>query len=181
MATGKRPVVEEARAAELPEIAFCESEALAPSAAETNLLRGATIAKKIYKDKTTKRERFLVSAVTSGANKSSLHRPELCLPSQGFDMGESGAIEENGVKWRVIVLNAKGSRGRALFAYTFVNQAGWRTASHEMRIMRDVWDRAANGKIDRWTMTTVFAPGATERELRAVLRALGDAREEAGK
>lgn len=181
MTAGSEPVVEAARPVALPEIAGCASEALEPAAAETNLLRGATILKKLYKDNISGRERFLVTSVTSGANKNSMHRPELCLPSQGFDMGEAGKIEEAGIEWRTIALGAKGGRGAARFAYTFENQAGWRTASHEMRILRDVWDRTVNGRIDRWTMTTVFAPGATERELREILRALAPEGKEAAK
>lgn len=166
------PVVEAAPTVHLPELSGWESESVEASVAETNLLRGAAIEKRMYRRRVG--ASFMATVVTSGADKSSMHRPELCLPSQGFDMLGSWTVEEGARRWRIIALGAKGGRGGALFAYTFVNQNGWRTASHAMRIFRDVWDRAVNGRIDRWAMTSVLVPGAGEAELRRILRALSE-------
>ena len=58
------------------------------------------------------------------------------------------------------------------FAYTFFNQAGYRTSSHVKRIFRDVVDRSILGRIDRWVMVTVYASTADERTLRDFLTKL---------
>ena len=154
-----------------PEIAGFTAEALEPSVAETNLLRGASVEKRLYK--AASGFWFQATSVTSGPDKSSLHRPELCLPSQGFDISGRRAAEAGGVPWRVISLAGRAGSGDALFAYTFFNQDLWRTSSHEARIWRDVWDRTANGRIDRWTMVTVFFPSGDARAFASLLERLG--------
>ena len=60
----------------------------------------------------------------------------------------------------------------ALVAYTFFNQAGFRTSSHLKRIFRDVWDRSILGRIDRWVMTEVTTSSDDERTLVEFLRNL---------
>lgn len=97
---------------------------------------------------------FLVSAVVGGRSKSSVHRPELCLPGQGFRMMAPHTVDVDGISWRMLRLE-KGAEGRAGFAYTFVNGTGFRTSSHLVRIFTDVWDRSIRGRIDRWVMFTV--------------------------
>lgn len=97
---------------------------------------------------------YQVSAVIGGRSKSSVHRPELCLPGQGFQMTEPHTVDIGGTSWRKLTLT-KGSDVRAGFAYTFVNGTGFRTSSHLVRIFTDVWDRSILGRIDRWVMLTV--------------------------
>ena len=69
-----------------------------------------------------------------------------------------------GVEWRLVTL-ARRDAPSAGFAYTFFNQAGYRTSSHVKRIFRDVLDRSVLGRIDRWVMVTVSASTADERLL----------------
>ena len=123
----------------------------------TVLPRDTTILKRVYRSDWD--VQFLVSAVISGAGKSSIHRPELCLPAQGFLMSNPTDFE----------VAADGSASRpyhaiqidspqappALLAYTFFNQEGVRTASHLRRIFLDTWDRSVLNRIDRWVMVTV--------------------------
>lgn len=165
------PELSEAPAVVFPDVAGFAAEPLEPSVAETNILRGAAIDKRLYK--AAGGMWFQVSAVTSGANKGSLHRPELCLPSQGFDMGDSRSVRIGDVDWRVIPLMAKGDCPDALFAYTFFNQDGYGTDSHEARIWRDVWDRTVYSRIDRWVMLTVQFPSSDMRAFRALLGQMG--------
>lgn len=115
---------------------------------------------------------FTASSVVSGPNKASLHRPELCLPSQGYDLGAHREIMVDGLPWQLIELAERDGRGAALFAYTFINQEGYRTNSHAARIWRDVWDRSVHNRIDRWVMITVTVNGRDEAVLRAALSAL---------
>ena len=104
---------------------------------------------------------FQVSAVVGGRSKSSVHRPELCLPGQGFIMSDPRTIVVGETFWRRITLE-KGAEGRAGFAYTFANGTGFRTSSHLVRIMTDVWDRSILGRIDRWVMITVVSSRADD-------------------
>ena len=115
---------------------------------------------------------FLVSVVIGGRSKSSIHRPELCLPSQGFLMTDPRTVESAGSAWRLITLDGGVDRPSMGFAYTFYNQAGFRTASHVRRIFRDVWDRSFNCRIDRWVMVTVHSSRWDDRGLQAFLSEL---------
>ncbi len=98
----------------------------------------------------------VVSLVIGGKSKSSIHRPELCLPSNGLAMSDPSTVDVDGISWRKLVLEGKDGN-RAAFAYTFYNHAGFRTSSHLHRIFRDVWDRSIHGRIDRWAMLTVVS------------------------
>ena len=98
---------------------------------------------------------FLVSAVIGGKSKSSIHRPELCLPAQGFLMTNPRTVELGEEVWRFITLDGGPDRPKLGFAYTFFNQAGYHTSSHVSRILRDVWDRSMFNRIDRWVMITI--------------------------
>ena len=166
-----KPVLTEAPEIKFPVVEGFTAEWVEPSTAETNVLRGATIDKRVYK--MDNGFWFQVTAVTSGESKGSLHRPELCLPSQGFDMGTGETVVERGVEWRLIRLTAKGNMPDALFAYTFFNQEGYRTSRHESRIWRDVWDRTVHNRIDRWVMITVHVPIKDEAFMRGLMRILG--------
>ena len=115
---------------------------------------------------------FLVSVVIGGRSKGSIHRPELCLPSQGFLMTDPRTTHVGDVAWRLITLDGGVERPSLGFAYTFFNQAGFRTASHVRRIFRDVWDRSFKCRIDRWVMVTVNSSRSDDRGLRAFLSEL---------
>ncbi len=111
------------------------------------------IVKRVYK---TAHAHFLVSAVIGGTSKSSLHRPELCMPAQGFQMCAPEDFEAGGRPFHAIRLE-KPRAASLVLAYTFFNQEGVHTASHAARILRDTWDRSVLNRIDRWVMVTVAA------------------------
>ncbi len=126
--------------------------------------------------------RFLVSAIISGAGKNSIHRPELCLPAQGFQMSAPADFDVAGRPYHAVQINS-GAMPPALLAYTFFNQTGVRTASHLRRIFLDTWDRSVLNRIDRWVMVTVHvsAPDGFVRtrprdqaELERFLRKIGE-------
>ena len=99
---------------------------------------------------------FLVSAVIGGVSKSSIHRPELCLPAQGYMMGNPSDFMVEGRPFHSVEMTPPDGVAGTL-AYTFFNQEGMRTASHLKRIMTDVWDRSVLNRVDRWVMVTVHA------------------------
>ena len=102
-------------------------------------------------------QEYLVSAVIGGVSKRSLHRPELCLPGQGFTLLEPRDIDAGGRPFRALKLLPPHGGPPHLMAYTFFNQAGVRMASHTRRIFADTWDRTVHNRIDRWVMVTVHA------------------------
>ena len=155
MAATPDAVVCEPPAVDLGEISGYASSEVDISEAELNILPADTrIEKRLY---AADGYDFLVSAVIGGKSKSSIHRPELCLPSQGFLMSNPHTEKVGGVEWRILSVGS--AHGGALhgFAYTFFNQSGMRTSSHFKRILADVWDRSVNNRIDRWVMITVYA------------------------
>ena len=132
----------------------CGSELSSQSLGEKKVLPADTkILKRIYR---TADVQFLVSAVIGGVSKSSLHRPEVCMPAQGYVMSNPRSFEVAGRPFRAIHLSGANSPPSVL-AYTFFNQAGVRTASHTQRILVDTWDRSVYNRVDRWVMVTVNA------------------------
>ena len=161
------PVLCDAPDAKLAEIGGYTSEPVEVSEAERHVLPDDTgFDKRRYEDGDG--NWFQVSMVIGGKSKSSIHRPELCLPGQGFQMMSPRTIECGGVEWHLVTL-ARGAVPACGFAYTFFNQDGYRTSSHLKRIFRDVWDRSIRGRIDRWVMVTVYSPDADEARLAAFL------------
>ncbi len=164
------PVLAEAPSVALGEIEGFTSVELPPSEAELKTLPSDTvIVKRNYTDE--KGDWVLVSAVIGGRSKSSIHRPELCLPSQGYQMMRPRTVLVDGTAWRFISLERRDSPTLG-FAYTFANQAGYHTSSHVKRIFRDILDRTFAGRIDRWVMVTVNSSIADDDRLSAFLENL---------
>ena len=139
----------------------------------TILPKDTRIIKKMYESRSG--AQFLAAFVVGGVSRASIHRPELCLPSQGFVMSNPRNFDVAGRPWHVIDI-AKPGAYSAMEAYTFFNQEGFRTASHTRRIWRDVIDRSILNRVDRWVMLTVHASEATEEELLAFLKEMGSFR-----
>lgn len=166
------PVLAEAPSVVLPDLAGFVAEEVPVSEAERTTLPGDTgFAKRLYTG--ADGAWFQVSAVIGGRSKRSVHRPELCLPSQGFQMASPRNLRANGVDWHLVTLARRDAPPMG-FAYTFFNQAGFRTSSHLRRIFRDVWDRSVLGRIDRWVMVTVHSSTADERALSAFLARMAE-------
>ena len=164
------PVLCDAPDAKLAEIGGYTSEPVEVSEAERQILPADTgFDKRRYTDADGRW--FQVSMVIGGKSKRSIHRPELCLPGQGFQMASPRTVDAAGVEWRFVTL-MRGSEPASGFAYVFFNQEGFRTSSHLRRIFRDVWDRSVRGRIDRWVMVTVSSLDADEARLVAFLEKL---------
>lgn len=166
-----------APAVHLGEIAGYESVIVEAGEAERTVLPPDTvIEKRVYTKESddgvsAAPEWFQATLVFGGVSKSSIHRPELCLPSQGFQMRELRTVEVDGIAWRFITLEGRGT-GRLGFAYTFFNQAGYRTPSHLQRIFRDILDRSLRNRIDRWVMVTVNVSRGDDASIASAVRQL---------
>ena len=146
----------------LPELAGFTSEAMEPSEAELTVLPADTRqVKRMYHAESG--HWYSVSVVIGGRTKNSIHRPELCLPSQGFLMTRPRTRQVGPRSWRLITLDGGAERPSLGFAYTFFNQEGFRTSSHVRRILKDVWDRSFFNRIDRWVMVTVNSSRSDDR------------------
>ena len=164
------PKVAEAPAVAIRDVPGFTVEELEPGEAELTVLPSDTrFIKRLYT--APNGLWFQVTAVIGGSSKSSIHRPELCLPAQGFQMVRPRDLPVCGLDWRVMSLER--SYGAPLgFAYTFFNQTGYRTSSHMARIFRDVWDRSVLNRIDRWVMITVNAATDDDSTIKAFLEQL---------
>ena len=160
-------VFAEVPAVSLGELNGFSSEQLEASEAELTVLpKDTVIHKRRYEAQNG--DWMVVTLVVGGRSKSSIHRPELCLPAQGFEMRNPRTRSVGGRDWRFIELASKDSPSCG-FAYTFFNQEGYATASHVSRIFRDVVDRSLLNRIDRWVMVSVHSSRADDLGLSALL------------
>ena len=154
------PVLCEPPPTDFPEVAGYSSEGVEVGAEERAALPADTeVLRRRYTGEAG--ELFTVTLVVSGRSKRSIHRPELCMPAQGYQMSRPRTAAAGGVDWRLVTLD-RGGAGSVTLAYTFRNQADVRTCSHLRRIFTDVWDRSVRGRIDRWVMAEVSATGADD-------------------
>ncbi len=101
---------------------------------------------------------FSVSLVIAGRNRMSIHRPELCLPAQGYTMHDRTLHEVlPGLPMMCFALTQEGRRRRSGFGYVFLNSEG-ATVSNIHRVLGDCWERSIHNRIQRWAMVTVRSP-----------------------
>lgn len=164
------PVYAEAPNIEFPVIEGFSISELGPSESELEQLPEDTIIlKRLYESIDGKV--FLVSAVIGGKNRLSIHRPELCMPAQGYFMSDTRTINSGGIDWRTITLSRQ-YKDEATLSYTFFNQDGYRTARHSARILRDALSKTIYNRIDRWVMLTVNSAGVDDDRLVGFLEKL---------
>jgi EpsI family protein len=159
------------------------------SAAEKEILPPDTgYSRKLYFNHRDPAKQVFLSIVLSGRDRSSIHRPELCLVGQGWTVAEgrqqvfrlAGA---GGASFPVTVLpvrrevqTAEGKRVvPQLVVYWFVGSEVV-VASHWKRVLLDAWNRVTRGRADRWAyvlMQTEAADGeaAALARVAAVLEA----------
>lgn len=127
-------------------------------------------------------EQINCQVVLSGGEKRSIHRPETCLPAQGWTKKTSETIPiklEDGRTLEVTKLVISrpvevqpGVRKEltSLFLYWFVGK-DITTPHHWYRILHTDWDRVVHGVSHRWAYVIVsapvlegFVPGAKNQE-----------------
>jgi exosortase len=140
------------------------------TAVEREILPADTgFARKSYVAVANPAQQVFLSVVLSGRDRSSIHRPELCLVGQGWTI-ESGEerwfslpVPGGGrVEFPVTVLRVRREVATArgtfvvpqLVAYWFVG-GDTIVATHGGRMVRDAWNRVAHGRADRWAYVLV--------------------------
>jgi len=141
-------------------------EPVSPS--ELAMLPGDTeFAKRIYQD--LRGDTLTAQVVLSGGEKRSIHRPEICLPAQGWTI-QSGEVVpitlSNGRTLDVMKLTltrqievAPGERRtlKSYFLYWFVGK-DTTTPYHWVRLAKTNWDMVTKKLQHRWAYVIVSAP-----------------------
>lgn len=153
------------------------------TAAERGILPADTgFSRRLYFNHHDPSRQVFFSVVLSGRDRSSIHRPELCLIGQGWTIhGTSRGLLPAGVPaapdFAATVLRVAheqaGARGGVrqpqLVAYWFVDGDGRAVASYWERLWRDGWGRLAAGRADRWAYI-VAQTGAEDGDAAALGR-----------
>ena len=139
-----------------------------PSEGERNVLpKDTEIVKKTYSD--DEGDQISAQILLSGAEKRSIHRPELCLPAQGWSIDRQQVIQvplKDGrsipVMVNTISRQVETSPGvthplTSFYCYWFVGKDTV-TASHYTRVFLTSWDRIVHHKNHRWAYAAVSAP-----------------------
>lgn len=125
-------------------------------------------------------QQVFLSIVLSGHDRTSIHRPELCLVGQGWTIRGSSRHyfdypgAERGFPATVLRVEKEIAtrQGRVrvpqLVAYYFVGGDSV-VASHWDRIATDAWNRVAHGRVDRWAYVLIQT-GALDGEAAALRR-----------
>ena len=117
--------------------------------------------RKLYARLGDARQSVLVSIVLSGRDRSSIHRPELCLQGLGWTVlgSEEHEFVAGGRAWpaTVLYLERQGTARRpvtALVAYWFVGGKS-SAATTAGRMLREAWDRLFHWRRNRWAYVLV--------------------------
>ncbi len=143
------------------------------SAVEREILPADTgFSRKLYHAAADARQRVFLSIVLSGRDRTSIHRPELCLVAQGWTI--TGATEHRfrwaggpAVSFPATVLHVQREvatpRGKVvvpqLVAYWFVGGDAV-VATHARRMALDAWNRVTQGRTDRWAYVLMQSDAA---------------------
>ena len=137
------------------------------SAVEREILPADTgYSRKTYVAVADPRRQVFFSVVLSGRDRTSIHRPELCLVGQGWTIVESErrSLAVSGARGTaaagsipVTLLRVRRevptSRGREsvpqLVAYFFAGPGG-AVGGHAAMVRHDAWNRVRHGRADRW-------------------------------
>ncbi len=138
------------------------------SEAEIRMLPKDTgFAKKAYKNQSG--DQVSTQIVLAGGEKRSIHRPEICLPAQGWNLkaGEAMPITlDNGQTldvMRLIISKPVEIRPgvqkelTSIFLYWFVGK-NMTTPYHWMRLAHANWDKVVHNVNHRWAYVIVSAP-----------------------
>ncbi len=108
------------------------------------------------------------SIVIAGQSRGSIHRPEMCLPAQGFSLTARQSMDvslPDGSSQPIsyMQINRKGMNKEG-FCYFFFS-LDRRCNTHNERIFSDVWMRTMHNRIIRWCMVTLRSDNDFESDI----------------
>lgn len=147
------------------------------SLGERNLLPSDTlISRRLYQD--DKGEGITVTIVLSGSEQRSIHRPQQCLPAQGFAIEQTTLLSvpmEGRPPLQLTLIRSRKGTGvvsrqspEMLMAYWF-SGGGHETPGHFQRLAFMAWDNLIHGIRPRWayvSLQTLSHAGEADAERR---------------
>lgn len=128
----------------------------------TILPRDTVIARRVYQN--GQGGEMTVTIVLSGAEQRSIHRPQQCLPAQGYAVEKSSLFTvqlESGALLKLALISARreaatnmGPAPRMLMAYWFAG-GGHETHDHFQRMAYMAWDNLIHGIRPRWAYVSL--------------------------
>lgn len=135
----------------------CTGEVRPVSKAELDILPNDTQCRKVTYT-FNNGDSFTVALVVAGRSRMSIHRPELCLPSQGYVLSTRKILHlSEQLPMAAFSLRQKKASHTSGFAYVFLN-SHTATVSNLERVLGDSWERTLHNRIPRWAMLTVRSP-----------------------
>ena len=146
---------------------FSGRDELASEGEKYVLPKDTEIVKKTYVNQMG--ETVNAQVVLAGAEKRSIHRPELCLPAQGWSIdrretlpvklsnGRSIKVMADHISRPVEISPGVTKTLSSIYCYWFVGN-GVTTTSHLHRLLLTSWDRVVHHKNHRWAYIAVSAP-----------------------
>jgi exosortase len=144
------------------------------TAQEKNLLdEGVKLVRNVYASSAGRQ--IMATVILSGFVKRSLHRPEVCLPNQGWTVVDRTPIPlrlENGQEITVIMMRVfrdveptPGTRirTRALNFYWYVGSNGTTCPEHYEHVFLSYFDSVFRNIQHRWAMASIYVPLPEQR------------------
>jgi EpsI family protein len=129
---------------------------------------GTQIVRKQYDD-IKGHHSILCTVLLSSAGQNSIHRPEVCLPAQGWTVvgqdnlsiplasGHALVVRKLSLQRENVTQNNGHRMLHAYFMYWFIGR-DMTTPSHYMRVFISSWDRIFYNRAHRWAYAMVMAP-----------------------
>jgi hypothetical protein len=113
-------------------------------------------------------DRIFVSVVFTGHDRSGIHRPEWCIPSQGLSIRNSrvvslSTVAEHHLPLRVLDVTSKGGGSGGLFAYWFAD-VEHETATHWKRLYWMAHNDLFLGVRRPWAYVSLWMPSRLDEK-----------------
>jgi len=144
------------------------------TADEKNLLDvGVRLARNVYAS--AKGRQIMATVIVSGFEKRSLHRPEVCLPSQGWTVTDRTQIPlhlEDGRDITLMMMRIFRDvepqpgvklRTRAINFYWYIGSDGTNCADHYEHVFLSYYDAVFRNIQHRWAMASIYVPLPEQR------------------
>ncbi len=144
------------------------------TADEKNLLdEGVRLGRNVYASSTGRQ--IMATVILSGFEKRSLHRPEVCLPNQGWTVTDRMPVSlhlEDGRDLTVMMMRIFRDvepkpgvriRTRAINFYWYIGSNGTTCADHYEHIFLSYYDSVFRNIQHRWAMASIYVPLPEQR------------------
>jgi len=174
-APGVKLKPEESRRPDLPlSLGDYQGREFDMTAKEKNLLdEGVRLTRNVYA--TSAGRQIMATVILSGFEKRSLHRPEVCLPNQGWTVSDRMQIPlhlEDGRDINIMMMRIFRDvepqpgvriRSRAINFYWYIGSDGATCADHYQHVFLSYFDAVFRNIQHRWAMASIYVPLPEQR------------------